>query len=84
VSDAGSFSIPAALATELYKLGMSGFPTITITRRTADSTTITPGCIQFSVSSSLELEVSIVGLVSCIKDTECPTGQVCKVDLTCG
>lgn len=83
VPDTGSYTIPAAMVTALYKMGLSGFPGLTVTRRTADSATITPGCMQFTVVSSMELDLAVSGVTSCTKDSECPTGQTCQADLTC-
>jgi len=83
VPDTGSYTIPAAMVSALYKMGLSGFPGLTVTRRTADSADITPGCMQFTVVSSLELDLSVAGITSCTRDTDCPTGQTCQKDLTC-
>ena len=81
--DTGSFSIPAELVTALYDLGLSGGPTVVVTRRSADSTTIAAGCVQLLVSSELALEVEVPGLTSCTVDTDCPSGETCQTDLTC-
>lgn len=79
-ADTGSASIPAALIDRLIDLGASGFPTLTLTRRTATSTNLTPGCVQLVVTTDqlYSLDVSLDGLVSCDTDAMCPQGQTCK------
>ena len=76
--DTGSAQIPASLIDGLVALGASGFPTLTIGRRTATSASITPGCVQLLVRSEVTLDASLSGLVSCDTDAECPDGQTCK------
>jgi hypothetical protein len=75
--DTGSASIPAVLVDGLIAQGASGFPTITLARRTATSAVIAPGCVQLLVKSELALDVTLSGLVSCDDDSMCPEGQTC-------
>lgn len=83
--DDGAFTIPEPLITMLVNDGLSGFPTIALTRMTSDSVTITPGCVELRVQAALtDIPVSIPGLISCVEDNECPMGQTCQSDLTCG
>ncbi len=81
--DTGSFTIPEKLVSALYGLGVSGFPTVTLTRRTIDSADITPGCVELVVASVLELSASIAGVTSCTDDKACPKGKTCGANLTC-
>lgn len=83
LDDDGRFAVPATLVTRLMDIGLAGFPTLSVTRRTASSTAIAPGCVDFVVSSEVVLPVVIDGLVSCVEDEECPGGQTCQFDLTC-
>lgn len=76
--DTGEGEIPASLVDALIAQGTSGFPSISLTRRTASSASIEPGCVQFLVTSTLDLDVSLTGLTSCDTDAECPDGQTCK------
>lgn len=76
--DTGVGEIPASLIDGLIARGTSGFPSIILTRRTASSTSIEPGCVQFLVTSTLELDAALTGLTSCDIDAECPEGQTCK------
>jgi hypothetical protein len=81
--DTGAFAVPGNLVTELKAVGVSGFPSIRLSRRSADSTSITPGCVQLLVASEHEYTVELEGLTSCTKDSQCPKGQSCGVDLSC-
>ncbi len=84
VPDTGSHEIAAPLITQLLDLGFSGYPSLSVSRRTIDSTTISKGCVEFLAVHTMVSEVEIPGLVSCSDDAECPEGQTCRVDLTCG
>ncbi|HEU4577433.1 MAG TPA: hypothetical protein VFS67_04200 [Polyangiaceae bacterium] len=78
VADQGSAEIPATLIDGLLTLGRSGFPTVTLTRRTATSTGMDLGCVQLLVTSSVTAGVSLAGLVSCNDSSMCPSGQTCR------
>ncbi len=83
VPDTGSFEISASLIETLLDAGLSGFPSVILSRRTADSMDIEPGCVEFLVVSEIEIAVEIPGLTSCTKDGDCPDGETCQGDLTC-
>lgn len=76
--DTGGAEIPAPLIDALLARGRSGFPTITITRRTATSTSIDLGCVQLLVTSAVNAGVSVAGLTSCNDSSMCPAGQTCR------
>jgi hypothetical protein len=76
--DTGQGEIPASLIDALIAQGTSGFPSVTLTRRTASSASIEPGCVQLDVMSTLDLDVNLTGLTSCDTDAECPEGLTCK------
>lgn len=82
--DTGHFEIDEPLVTQLIELGLSGFPRVTLSRRTVDSTQIAEGCVELSVTSSLTLSVEVPGLVSCSDDDDCDAGQFCQAELVCG
>jgi hypothetical protein len=84
VADAGSFTIPETLVTALVEDGLSGFPTIALTRSTADSADLALGCVEFRVQSERVLPVSVPGLVSCDGNEDCTPPEVCQTDLSCG
>lgn len=81
--DTGSFSIPSELMQQLIDLGLSGFPRTTLTRQTVDSTEVEGGCVDFTVGSSLTLDIVVDGLVSCDVDEDCPDGQTCNDLMYC-
>jgi hypothetical protein len=83
-SDTGSLQLPAELVTQLLDLGVAGFPTIIVTRKAVGSATIAPGRVDLVISSEVEHAVEIPGLISCSTNAQCPSGQTCRADLTCG
>jgi hypothetical protein len=83
VADSGSHAVPGALITRLIALGTAGFPTVTLTRRTVDSTSIAPGCVQLAIASSVEQPLEVDGVISCNEDRPCPGGRPCGRDLKC-
>jgi hypothetical protein len=82
-ADSGSLQLSASLVTQLLKLGVAGFPTIVVTRSAVGSATISAGRLDLVISSEVEKAVTIPGLNSCNKDTDCPDNQKCQPDLTC-
>lgn len=84
VPDTGEFELPIALTDQLLAGGYSGYPSIAVTRRSADRIDTEPGCIDWRVQSVRVAAVEIPGLISCSIDDDCPEGQTCQGDLTCG
>lgn len=83
VDDDGSLDLPAAMVTKLIELGVAGFPTIILTRNASGGAAGEPKQVTLSVVESVEESVEIDGLISCTKDTQCPSPQRCQADLTC-
>ena len=83
VDDTGSFGVSASLLDALQQIGVSGFPSLSLARRSSDHTTISVGCVEFIVASSRDVAVEIEGVKSCTSDQQCPPGQSCGVDLAC-
>jgi hypothetical protein len=83
VADNGSTTIPAVLINQLMDRGVAGFPLLSLTRQTADSTTIAPGCVDFVVASEEARDIEVEGVVSCNQEHPCPAGKICQTDLTC-
>jgi len=86
--DTGSLELSAGMLDQLKALGISGWPSIVVTRWTAGSAKTPLGRIDLSIISSLEMFIDIPGLVSCTCPVgepcpECPTGQTCQDDLKC-
>ena len=84
VADTGSFEIPAALVTKLVALGVAGFPTVVVTRRSTGTAQTALGVVELDIESPVERSVAIPGLVSCSGDSDCTGGKTCRPDLTCG
>jgi len=88
-ADDGSAEIPATLIDQLIERGTAGYPELTLTRRTVDSTTIAPGCVEFQVASVIAREVTLClsagnCIVSCVQGAACPSGEPCPANLKCG
>jgi hypothetical protein len=84
VSDSGQATIPGPLIEELFEAGVSGFPRLILARRTVTSSEIDHGCVELRVGSEMEIPVEVPGLISCTEDEDCPDGETCQGDLTCG
>ena len=80
--DTGSGSIPASLVSQLINFGVSGFPSIRVSRQTVDSTIMPDGgCMEFKVSSARDGNVRVDGFVPCFSDDDCPETQTCNTAL---
>jgi hypothetical protein len=83
VPDNGSLDVPASLMTKLIQLGVAGYPTVDIIRRTASSFATPSGKIEFIVASRIVREVLVPGFTSCSEKEPCPGGKVCQQDMLC-
>jgi hypothetical protein len=84
VPDQGMATVGAGLIDELIKLGTSGFPKITVARRTVDATTVAPGCVELVVTNAVERPLAVPGHSPCRTDGDCPAGKTCALALeTC-
>jgi hypothetical protein len=83
VDDTGSLEIPAAMVTALIDLGVAGFPTIVLTRKTSAAGSGNAQNVALNITSPVERAITIPGLTSCTDNAECPMGQTCQADLTC-
>lgn len=81
--DTGSFDIPAELVSSLIDLGLSGFPRVSLERRSSATVALDDGCVDVYSSSKLTLEIEVDGLSSCNRDEDCPEGQRCSEELAC-
>lgn len=82
-ADDGELELGSEILDELTGLGVAGFPTLIITRASTGSYSSEYGIITLTISSEVEQEVLIDGLVSCNEDEDCPDGETCQDDLTC-
>jgi hypothetical protein len=79
----GAATVEAALIAELISLGTSGFPKITVARRTLDAAHLTSGCVEFVVTSAVERALEVPGHDPCHVNADCPAGKTCARDETC-
>jgi hypothetical protein len=84
LEDSGAFDVPAALVARLLDLGLAGFPAVTLTRQTATSLELGPGCVELDALSEVARPIAVPGLLSCTQDEDCPGSARCRFDLTCG
>jgi hypothetical protein len=84
VADTGAATVPAELVTALLDFGVSGFASFDLYRRTVDSVTLAPGCVELRVFSYAQGKLVVAGHTACTKDGDCPSGQTCDLALnTC-
>ena len=83
VPDTGSFTVDAASIKEIFKHGISGFPVVTLERRSVATVMVKSGCVEFMATSPFSRDIDIPGLISCGKPEDCPAGKMCADDLTC-
>jgi len=81
-ADNGSLTVAAGLVTQLKGLGISGFPTVELSRHSA-SPARTDMSLELRIESTVTRPISIPGIVSCSGDEDCPNGQTCQQDLKC-
>jgi hypothetical protein len=79
--DTGTMTIDVELIDRLMEMGISGFPTATIERVTAESINTNIGCIDFKVLSFIDVELIVPSHMPCLGPEDCPEGQVCDLDL---
>lgn len=82
-ADTGSIQLSASLVKELLDLGVAGYPSIIVTRKSIGSATIKEGRVDAVVSSEVERAIEVAGLTSCTTDADCQSPQTCQSDLTC-
>lgn len=84
VPDTGTARVPGGLLDKLVAQGTGGFPGLTVTRVFADTATISPGCVEFAVTSAVVKPLSVETVTSCSEDSECVAPQICLPALKCG
>jgi len=79
--DDGEGILSGEAIAQMYSLGVSGFPSGSLSRRTADSALIDGGCMDFSVGAPRTVAVDVDGFTPCFDDSDCPDGQTCNQKL---
>ena len=80
-ADNGALDIDASLLDALKALGVSGWPQMEITRKTAGASDLIS--VDLEIESPITKLLSIPGLISCSGDGDCPEGKTCQLDLQC-
>ena len=84
VEDTGSAQLPVALVDGLLERGRSGYPTLTVSRRSVSSAQIEPGCVELGVRSHRQTPLTVAGHTPCDSPDDCPEGQTCDLKIqTC-
>lgn len=81
--DTGEFEIPAELVSALIDLGLSGFPSADIERRSSATVDLGNGCLELYVGSKVTKDIALDGLASCHDDADCDSGQTCSDEMVC-
>jgi hypothetical protein len=77
--DSGSFEVPPDLIGMLLAAGASGYPRVRVSRQTADSVDLPPGCVELIVFSAVERNLEVAGHTPCRTDADCPAPKRCNV-----
>lgn len=82
-ADDGSFDLSASLIDQLLALGVTGYPSLAVNRRTIDTAEIgdvdgEPGCMEFRVASTANPSVRVDGYTPCLTDIDCPPPTTCN------
>lgn len=81
IPDTGSFQIPQDLVDGLIDLGLSGFPTLSISRVARSELPGRPE-VTLTILSTVVRQLD-TGLDSCATDENCPDGLTCEADFAC-
>lgn len=79
--DDGSLEVAASLVDGLKALGVSGFPTVDLTRISRGTSAETG--VELSIESKVTRELSIPGVISCGANEDCPNGKICSELFVC-
>ncbi len=78
LDDSGTGEVPAALVAALFGAGVSGYPSGSLGRRTADSIAVGGGCVDLIVASPRILDVDVAGYIPCDGEEDCPDELDCN------
>lgn len=79
VDDSGSLTLQASLLARLLGFGVSGFPSISVVRRTDDSVEASAGCVGLGVFSRVGQGLKVEGHTPCDATRPCPPGKRCDL-----
>jgi len=78
--DDGDGTIPGSLVSTMVASGVTGFPTGLASRRTADSVSLSAGCMDLTVASPRTVAVDVANYTPCVVNEDCPPGQECNFE----
>jgi hypothetical protein len=77
--DDGEGIVPGTLTELIVNAGVTGYPSGSLVRRTADSVALgEEGCMDLVISSTRSPDVRVDGYTPCNDDDDCPEGQTCN------
>ncbi len=83
-ADTGSYTVPATLISQLMDAGITGYPSLTMVRRTIQRQDLSMGCVEFEVASMVIRTALVEGHIPCHNDSDCPEGMECDESIeTC-
>ncbi|MBM4389840.1 MAG: hypothetical protein FJ090_01850 [Deltaproteobacteria bacterium] len=82
--DDGEASVPSSVIDAVMGAGVTGYPSASLRRQTADSTTLgggttTGGCVDLLVAHELAIRVEVEGHTPCTTNADCPPGHPCDL-----
>lgn len=80
-ADTGAGTVPASLVDAFVSAGVTGFPSASLTRRTADSAPLAEGCVELDVEWPATGEVRVEDYTPCTHQEDCPPDQTCNTTL---
>lgn len=80
VADTGTLTISKDQLSGLINMGVAGYPTLVVTRRSTGVASLSAGQVLLSVEASITPIFSVDGYTSCTEadNSECPSGQICN------
>ena len=64
---------------QFLAFGVSGFAVGELYRRSVDSITLEPGCVDLSLFSRVQAQPVVEGHTPCTSHADCPEGQKCNI-----
>jgi hypothetical protein len=81
--DTGSASVPATMIDGLRGVGVTGWPSGSLTRQTVDKIDLSggEGCVEFVVAVPRPVAITVSGFIPCNRMNPCPKGMVCNEEI---
>ncbi len=79
--DTGTGTVPGAILAALVDAGVTGFPSASARRFTADQADLGVGCMDLEVSAPVDVGLDVANYTPCLADEDCPKGEDCNEEL---